>query len=95
MVPSRSRSKFLAIVWADNGPPGDYIQYSYSVNSHSKLILYAQSALTKECDAPESKSITAGWPLTENVPAITGAPAGTSEISMKFTRPDRAAPFFF
>ena len=95
MVPSRSRSKFLAIVWADSRPPGECTHYSYSVNSHSKLILYAQSALTKECDAPESKSITAGWPLTENVPAITGAPAGTSEISMKFTRPDGAVPFFF
>src|SRR6266540_1419009 len=95
VLPSRSRGKFLTIVRADSRPPGDCIKYSCSVYSHSKLFLTTQSALINECDAPELKSITAGWPLTRNVPAITGAPAGTSEISVKFTRPVCIAPLFF
>src|SRR5438128_9214980 len=66
MLPSRSRGKFLTIAWVNSRPSGDCIKYSCSVRSHSKLFLIAQSALINECDSPESKSITVGWPLTRN-----------------------------
>ena len=55
--------------------PGELTSKHFFMTTIGKPCLATNCLVTKECDAPESNSTTAGWELTKNIPNITFGPS--------------------
>src|SRR3954470_21077658 len=57
------------------------------------LLVYANSSITNECDAPESNNTLASTELTENINSTTSGASWASSTCMRKRRPLRLSEF--